>query len=348
MKKFILLFFAISAFVPSFPCTTFFINKNGQLIFGRNYDWMTGNGMVCSNQKGLSKTSSKTPDGNTISWISKYGSITFNQYGKEFPTGGMNEKGLVVEMMWLDGTQYPAADARPAIGELQWLQYQLDNCSTVAELIATDKDIRIASKGTAPLHFLTADATGNVATIEFINGKMLVHNNNNLPFPVLTNNSYEESLPVAKLTNPVVENSLERFNQTCSMVQTYQANTINIPVVDYSFNILNKVAQTGYTKWSIVYDISNKKIYFKTAGYPSIKNISFSAFNFTCAAPSKAWDMNQIGNGDISNQFINFNQDLNQHIAEKSFAESASQINATEQEIKDTWTYPAGIFCKKE
>ena len=348
MKKFSLLFFAISAFVSSFACTTFFINKNGQLIFGRNYDWMTGNGIVCSNQKGLSKTSSKTADGKTISWTSKYGSITFNQYGKEFPTGGMNEKGLVVEMMWLDDTQYPAIDSRPAIGELQWLQYQLDNCSTVAELIATDKDIRIASNGTAPLHFLTADATGNVATIEFINGKILVHNNKNLPFPVLTNNSYEESLPVAKLTNPVVENSLERFNQTCSMLQTYQANTINIPVVDYSFNILNKVAQTGYTKWSIVYDISNKKIYFKTADYPSIKNISFSTFSFACATPSKAWDMNQMGNGDIANQFINFNQDLNQHIVEKSFTESADQINATEQEIKNTWAYPLGIFCKRE
>jgi penicillin V acylase-like amidase (Ntn superfamily) len=26
---------------------------------------------------------------------------------KEFPNGGMNEKGLVVEMMWLDGTSFP-------------------------------------------------------------------------------------------------------------------------------------------------------------------------------------------------------------------------------------------------
>ena len=67
------------------------------------------------------------PDGNTISWVSQYGSITFNQYGKEFPTGGMNEKGLVVELMWLDGTIYPQPDERPAIGVLQWIQYQLDN-----------------------------------------------------------------------------------------------------------------------------------------------------------------------------------------------------------------------------
>jgi choloylglycine hydrolase len=26
-------------------------------------------------------------------WTSRYGSITFNQYGREFPSGGINEKG---------------------------------------------------------------------------------------------------------------------------------------------------------------------------------------------------------------------------------------------------------------
>src|SRR6186997_948097 len=109
----------------SFACTTFFINKNGQMVFGRNYDWVTGNGMVCTNQRGLAKTSFKTKDGETVSWVSLYGSITFNQYGKEFPTGGMNEKGLVVELMWLDGTVYPKADNRAEISVLQWIQYQL-------------------------------------------------------------------------------------------------------------------------------------------------------------------------------------------------------------------------------
>ena len=35
--------------------------------------------------------------GTPASWVSKYGSVTFNQYGRELPTGGMNEAGLVVE-----------------------------------------------------------------------------------------------------------------------------------------------------------------------------------------------------------------------------------------------------------
>ncbi|OSZ79955.1 hypothetical protein CAP36_01430 [Chitinophagaceae bacterium IBVUCB2] len=186
MRKALFSLFLIVCTLSSLACTTFFINKNGQMVFGRNYDWVTGNGMICTNQKGVTKTSAKTRDGETINWVSKYGSLTFNQYGKEFPTGGMNEKGLVVELMWLDGTKYPSPDHRPAIDVLQWIQYQLDICSTIEELIATDKNIRIATAGSTPLHYLVADATGNAATIEFSNGKMLVHKGEQLPFPVLT------------------------------------------------------------------------------------------------------------------------------------------------------------------
>ena len=36
------------------------------------------------------------------------------------------------------------------------------------------------------LHYLVADANGNVATIEFLDGKMVVHRGSNLPFTVLT------------------------------------------------------------------------------------------------------------------------------------------------------------------
>src|SRR5688572_225451 len=166
-------------------CSTFFIHHNGQMMFGRNYDWVAGTGLLCTNHRGMSKTGFKVEDGEQVKWVSKYGSLTFNQYGKEFPTGGMNEKGLVVELMWLDETVYPKKDQRPALNVLQWVQYQLDNAATVAEVIASDKLVRITREGT-PLHYLVADAGGNVATIEFLNGRMVTHSGSNLPMPVLT------------------------------------------------------------------------------------------------------------------------------------------------------------------
>src|SRR5688572_4523016 len=176
MRKFF--FMALPAFLAiniASACTTFFLAKNGQLAFGRNYDWLTDAGMVCTNLRGLSKTSMKMPEGSSITWVSKYGSITFNQYGKEFPMGGMNERGLVIEMMWLDGSQYPKPDKRPALYVLQWIQYQLDNSASVKEVIATNKRIRISSQANPPIHYLVADSYGDAATIEFLNGKMVVH-----------------------------------------------------------------------------------------------------------------------------------------------------------------------------
>jgi len=356
MKKILLLLVGMIAIgLSGFACTTFFINKNGQMVFGRNYDWITGNGMVCTNLRGLAKTSDETHDGKTISWVSKYGSITFNQYGKEFPTGGMNEKGLVVELMWLDGTKYPTADERPAIGELQWIQYQLDNCSTVDELIATDKKLRIASKGTTPQHFLVADAKGNAATIEFFDGKMSVHKDDGLSFPVLTNDTYTSSIEQTAIATSAAggsnisfsNNSIDRFAKACNMVKAFQQGDITTSVIDYSFSILDKVAQGTHTKWSIVYDITNKKIYFKSKGFEKIKDVSFSAFDFNCSSSAKAWELNQDIKGDVAKLFGNYSEDLNRKIVEKSFDESSSEFTVSEEGRRQTWHYPAGIYCLK-
>ena len=51
---------------PLFSCTTFFIHKNGQFAFGRNYDWITETGMMCSNLRGLAKTSLKMSEGSSV------------------------------------------------------------------------------------------------------------------------------------------------------------------------------------------------------------------------------------------------------------------------------------------
>lgn len=351
-KTLLLLLFATSCF-SAFACTTFFINKDGQLVFGRNYDWITDAGMVCTNLRGLGKTSMKTTDGTTISWTSQYGSITFNQYGKEFPTGGMNEKGLVVELMWLDETKYPRPDQRPSIGVLQWIQYQLDNCATIEEVIATDKKLRITSTGT-PLHYLVADAGGNAATIEFLDGKMIVHKGSDLPLPVLTNSVYSESAKLHKNaaasgngSYAYGNNSLERFEQACNMVQQFTKSAGNKPAVDYAFDILGEVAQGSFTKWSIVYDIAKRTIRFRTQRFGDIKTIAFSAIELDCKSSSKAWDMNQKGSGDIAKKMVDFNIEINRKIVETAFRESNDRIQVDEKTRERAWRYAGDISCIK-
>jgi len=156
IKKILMRSLVISIFliflVPqiSRPCTTFFFNHNGHAVFGKNYDWHIERGLVFINKRGVSKPVARDIEkdpGPFAHWTSKYGSLTFNQFGREFPTGGINEAGLVVELMSLMGTRYPTPDDRLAITELQWIQYQLDNSSKVKQVIASDSQIRIYNLG---------------------------------------------------------------------------------------------------------------------------------------------------------------------------------------------------------
>jgi penicillin V acylase-like amidase (Ntn superfamily) len=350
MKQIVTSLLLLCIYNTANSCTTFFLNKNGQLVFGRNYDWITDAGMVYTNLKGISKTSFPNENGSPISWVSKYGSITFNQYGKEMPTGGMNEKGLVVELMWLDETVYPAADQRPSVGVLQWLQYQLDNCATIDEVIATDKVIRIG-QGATPLHYLIADANGKAATIEFLNGKMTVHKGSDLTVPVLTNSIYAESTKTysdnkEEGSGAYGNNSLERFGTACKMVQDFQHYNGNKSITEYAFDILKAVDQDDFTKWSIVYDISNKKIYFKTQRFTAIKQVAFSSFEWSCPGTAKAWKMNQTGDGDVSKKFVDFSTAINKKLVETAFTESESRIPIDKETIATVWQYAARIGCQ--
>ena len=84
-------------------CTTFCLRNGDQLLFGKNYDWQIGDGQLLVNLSGRRKSADPEAHASPARWVSKYGSVTFNQYGREFPMGGINEAGLVIELMWLDG-----------------------------------------------------------------------------------------------------------------------------------------------------------------------------------------------------------------------------------------------------
>ena len=360
MRKFffiaLIMFFSAETIIA---CTTFFIHKNGQFAFGRNYDWVTDAGMVCSNLRGLAKTSMKMPEGAQTKWVSKYGSITFNQYGKEFPNGGMNEMGLVVEMMWLDGSRFPKPDKRPSLYVLQWIQYQLDNCASIKEVLATNKKIRISQKSNAPVHYLIADASGEAATVEFLEGKMVVHKGSNLPLAVLANTAYATSSRLvmdAELDNDdgkkpeshsFSDNSVRRFANACAMVKKYQQEDISKPIVDYSFDILEKVNQAEFTKWSIVYDINNKTVHFKSASYPEIKRVAFADVDLSCNAKAVVFDMNQPSSGNIGKMLAPFSSELNLAVMNRAVSESKDQVPFNDEFIKNTVAYASAIACSK-
>ncbi|MCP4246744.1 MAG: linear amide C-N hydrolase, partial [bacterium] len=164
---------------PAGTCTTFCIDRDAGPVFGKNYDWRVADGLVIVNKRSVSKTAMSGD--NPARWTSRFGSVTFNQYGRGMPCGGINEAGLVIEIMWLEESEYPAPDDRPSLPNLQWIQYHLDRSATVDDVIAGDGDVRISREGSAYVHFLVADRTGDCASIEFIDGRRVVHTGEEMP-----------------------------------------------------------------------------------------------------------------------------------------------------------------------
>lgn len=352
MRK--ILIIIIFTALPSllFPCTTFFISDSNTKIFGRNYDFQISNGLLIVNKKNIIKESPKDKNNNSIQWAAKYGSVTFNQFGKEYPMGGMNEAGLVIELMWIDGTEYPEPDSRPALNTLLWIQYQLDNASGVQDVIDSDSKVRI-SKTSVPIHYLIADRNGNTAAVEFVGGKMLYHLNKDLPFKVLANDFYENSIEYLKRykdfggNEELKENqsSLNRFARTCKLIKEYDFSGKTSPV-NYSFDVLYKISQEN-TQWSIVYDLKNLKIYFRTRESTEIKNITFDALDFACNTPSKILDVNSNFGGDIVPKITDYSTSANYDLIKYSFTNVDFLKGTPEETIKSFSVFPDSFQCVK-
>lgn len=305
-------------------CSTFLLRDGARMVLGKNFDMMVCEGMLMTNQRNVSKVALLPMGHNPARWVSKYGSITFNQVSKEYPFGGINEAGLIVEIMWLESTGYPDPDGRAAVPELQWIQYQLDNCASVEEVIATDGSIRIEALG-KPVHFLVADRTGDVATIEFIGGKLVCHRGKTLPIPALTNNTYDESMSFleehkgfgGKKSIVTSYESLDRFATVAKMLHE-RAPRMQDPV-RRAFGILDKVAQGDGTVWSIVYDMDNRTIHFKNVTNKNIRVVRLDAFDFDCASQPRMLDIEASFSGDVSASFEPYSTGGNRKLVKHTF-----------------------------
>ena len=333
MKKlcilFVSTFFLIGQFLWWNPvysqCSTFILHNEENLLFGKNWDHYTSKGLIITNKRNIRKFALILSPEKPVRWTSKYGSITFNQVGKEFPFGGMNEKGLVVEMMGLQDTQYPKLDERPAIKEFQYIQFLLDNFSTIDQVIENTKKIRISQMITG-VHYLACDLFGNAVTIEFIDGRFIFHTGDSLPIKALTNSTYEKSIGfLGKYEQFEFEqqiahttySSLDRFVRIAKRIEEFQSEKIK-PAVEYAFDMLGSVSvgkvKGQYTGWSIVYDIPNMMVYFKTYENRSIRIVDLNEFDFTNSTLSKALHITDDLQGNVTDYFVEYSTEINRQM----------------------------------
>ena len=280
-------------------CLTFCLQQGPNNIYGRNFDWDVDVGAVIVNQRHVKKTAFVLPPERPMSWVSQYGSVTFNQFSREVPVGGMNEKGLVIESL-VSTAQHPRPDTRSAINELQWIQYHLDTCKTVDDVIRSARAVRI-SKYAVSLHYFVSDHSGKSAVIEFIQGKMVHRSANRLPTKVLANTHYDRALKT-------MPSQKGRFARAAQMINQYDGKK---DAKEYAFRVLDTVAQGDFTKWQVVYDISRRRIHFRTLRNRKIKLIVLSDFDFEHAKDALMLDVNIGGDGNMWEHFTKYTDQLN-------------------------------------
>lgn len=130
-----------------------------------------------------------------LRWRSRYGFVGLNAFGGELVADGLNEAGLAMSELWLPGhSSYPEVDEvdpERALGPTEFANWSLGNFATVAELAEALPGVEVWGAETAelggkpaPVHFVFHDPGGRCLVVEFVGGRMEVHDN---PLGVLTN-----------------------------------------------------------------------------------------------------------------------------------------------------------------
>lgn len=323
---------------PAEACSSFFVAANGEMIFGNTLDWHTEEGLIFLNKRNVTKRGLSWFPGAPV-WTSRYASLTLNQWGRDFPSRGMNEAGLVFGEMTLNATRYPDADSRAPMENNQWVQYMLDTCATVEEVLAADRRVRINTDQYSS-HYLFADRNGHALSMEWLNGQLVYHTGETMPFAVLTNDTYDNLL-AAYRANPLPvpgSASAARFNRAVDLMTRYNPATDG-SVADRVFAILDSVQNPGWTKWKLAFDVRRGRLLFHTYRNAEFRYVEMGRFDFSGSAPVQMLDVNAALSGDVTGAFVDYSTSANREVV--IIAANKMGYGIDPPWLRDFYNYPA-------
>ena len=332
--------------VPSASaCSRMLSADNGHAVLtARNMDWPVDMGTsLWMLPRGIKRDGAVGK--NSLAWTAKYASlVTASSWlpnGKSAVSDGVNEKGLVANMLWLDPSDYGKRDERlPGLSLALWGQYILDNFETVADVVQNMQSssfqivshtipVTVPGSGTtmssAVLHLALTDKSGDSAIIEYIAGKAFIHHDRN--YTIMTNqpsfDKQQENLrqyqgfggqkPLPGTTEPA-----DRFVRAAYYMKLSpqphdlrEALAVILSVARAASQPFRtsgdpKHPYAGATIWTSIADSTNGSYYFASATSPFIIWANFSEFNLEEGSPAMKLDLrnNPDYHGDISKQFV--------------------------------------------
>ncbi|KAF5077258.1 putative protein YxeI [anaerobic digester metagenome] len=182
--------------MPSQACTSLRVKSTeGHVFYARTMEFSTSDQpQVAVMPKGTVMRGT-LPDGRQegATWTSKYGFVGMRDYGPPLVSDGMNEKGLVVGMLFFSGyagyQPYDPAFSTKTIANFEVANWLLSGFATVEEVREGLKNIRVCEAPSIvptslPMHYVVHDAGGNCIVIEYMEGRLNIYDN---PLGVMTN-----------------------------------------------------------------------------------------------------------------------------------------------------------------
>ena len=335
MKKWGIALLAITAcagFNPSDACTrVVYQGKDNTVLTGRTMDWKEDSqSNLWIFPRGMKRNGEIGK--NPLEWTSKYGSVVTSAYDI-CSTDGMNEKGLVANLLWLAESEYPKWDGKkPGLSIAAWVQYMLDNFATVDEAVAfvekgtfeVVSDMMPDGTRMATLHLSISDTEGDNAIFEYVNGKLNIHHNKS--YQVMTNSPvFDQQLALDDYWKniggttflPGTNRAADRFVRASFYINAIPKVDDTRMAVASVFSVIRNTSvplgittpdqpNISSTRWRTVSDQKNKVYYFESTTYPNIFWVDFKDVDFSANAPVKKLDLlhGKTYAGNTADQFV--------------------------------------------
>lgn len=320
--------------LPAAACTrAVYLGPEGRVLTGRTFDWklpITSNLWVFP--RGMARDGAAGP--RSVTWTSRYGSLIVSGYDIA-TVDGMNEAGLMANLLWQVDAGYPEDDGQtPRISLSVWAQYFLDNFATVAEAVEHLRETPIdAATGEVPgqpgrlttVHLSLSDATGDSAILEWIDGALVIHHSRD--YRVMTNEPrYEDQLAITRYWSgvdarqflPGTNRATDRFVRAMFYIDAVQQSADPRLAAASVFSVMRNVSvpygislenapNLSTTRWRVVADQKDRIFYVESAISPNVFWVDLGRLDFTEGAPVRRLDlgvdMSEVHAGEVSAAF---------------------------------------------
>ena len=310
-----------------------YFGDNGLVTTARSMDWM---GPIYSDMwifpRGMKRNGAA--GANSMEWTSTWGSVVTSAFNLA-SADGMNERGLVANLLYLAEAQYvtPTADDKwRAMSITAWLQYMLDSHATVAEAVeAMRKDPFYVLPTMTPdghagaVHLALSDATGDSAIFEYIGGKLVIHHGRQ--YQVMTNSPpYDQQLALnaywvtvgGEAMLPGTSRASDRFVRASYYTGAAKKVADPVDAVATAFSIIRNASvplgvqapagqpNIASTLWRTVSDHKNRLYYFESTRSPNVFWVALADVDFSPGAPVRKLKLstgNEVYAGNVAAKF---------------------------------------------